>query len=95
MHPLGHIFDQFSTTTFKLEKETILLINDILIFEIILHLCQNVCITRVFETTGSYYIEMLVQLAFEHIPNFRKFKFVRVCSLVGVYFYNVYIVKKV
>ena len=27
------------------------------------------------------------------IPYFRKFKFVRVCSLVGRYLYNVYIVK--
>ena len=28
------------------------------------------------------------------IPYFRKFKFVRVCSLVGRYFYNIYLVNK-
>ena len=28
------------------------------------------------------------------IPYFRNFKFVRVCSLVGRYFYNEYTVKK-
>jgi len=28
------------------------------------------------------------------IPYFRNVKFVRVCSLVGRYFYNMYIVKK-
>ena len=29
------------------------------------------------------------------IPYFQRFKFVRVCSLVGRYFYNMYIVKQV
>jgi len=46
------------------------------------NLCQRSCVSLVLEKHFSI-----------EIQHFRKFKFVRVCSVLGRYLYNVHIVK--